>query len=168
MVFMYTKRMNMMNSQPRNEGEPSKGRRGFIRGALAGAASMYLGNKYLEKKKVVDDFYKRFEGQESNYNTAVEATILLINELDATNTKHVSISGTGHPNERIEILRNYLTRHLNTKNVGDKYSIRETILKQGYYDKDVLAMLNSEANYLSSTPKNNVPVDEKHDFLKRT
>lgn len=135
-----------------NQDVPEKGRRGFLRGVLAGAAGLYMGNKYIEKEKEINNFYKRFEGKEENYEVAAEAALLLMSEMKMSNLDHVPLSGTGHPNDRIEILRSYLTRHLNKKGVGDKYPFQKQIIENGVYTKENLYTINSAAGYYSKPP----------------
>ena len=148
----------MNTSQPgepgaMNDKEPS--RRGFLKTvgvALVGAGAALTGNKYLVEEKegsARDAFYLKFKNQEKSFQSAIEASLLLIAEMEAINIAKVSLSGTGHPNYRVEILRNFLTLHLNTKRVGNRYySIQRRILDQGYYDKEILLELSSQASHL--------------------
>lgn len=128
--------------------EPSKGRRGFLRGVVAGAVGLYVGNKYLEKEKQVNEFAERFEGKEKSYSVASEASLLLITEMTMSNIDSIRLSGTGHANDRVEILRTYLFRHLTTKGIGDKYSIQKEILEHGVFTKENLQAINQEAGML--------------------
>lgn len=135
-----------------NEEAPKQGKRGFIRGMIAGAVGLYVGNKYLKKEQEINNFYKQFEGKEGSYEVASEAALLLISEMKMSNLDNVLLSGTGNPNERIEVLRSYLTRHLNTKGIGNKYSFQKQIIEKGFYTKENLALINSAAGYFSQPP----------------
>ncbi len=130
-----------------NEEVPEKGRRGFLRGILAGAAGLYVGNKYLEKEKEINLFFKDFEGKEKNYEVAAKAALLLMSEMEMSNVHHVSLSGTGHPNNRIEVLRSYLTRHLNAQGIGNRYPFQKEIISGGAYTKENLQMIHNTAEY---------------------
>jgi hypothetical protein len=144
----------MKEHQPKpftNEESPQQGRRGFLRGVLAGAAGLYVGNKYLEREKEINAFYLRFKDKERSYEAASQAALLLMNEMDMSNLDHVSLSGTGYPNDRIEVLRTYLAQHLNTKGVGDKYPFQKQIMSSGVFTRENLLMLNATAGYLSQS-----------------
>ena len=147
----------MNTSQPgaMSNGEPS--RRGFLKTAgvvLAGVGGALIGNKYFAEEKEKNAFYLKFKNQEKSFLSAMEASTLLIAEMEAINIAKVSLSGTGHPNYRVEILRNFLTLHLTTQGVGSRYySIQKRILEQGYYDKEVLLEFNNEASHLLQSQK---------------
>lgn len=151
-----------------NEELPQKGRRSFLSGIVAGAAGLYLGNKYIEKEQEINNFYKRFEGKEENYEIAAEAALMLMSEMKMSNLDHVSFSGTGHPNDRIEILRTYLTRHLNKKGVGDKYPFQKQIINNGSYTKESLASINDAAMYFAHphVPQNPQTPQQAQDYSR--
>lgn len=158
---------NQQDSSPK-----SLPRRGFLKTLGIAAASMitggviqYEGNKYLIKEKELNDFFARFEGKEMSFIVAVDASNLLRAEMERDNIQTVTLSGTGHPNNRIEILRNFLTRHLQTKGIGDRYAVQKSIIEGGVYDKENLVLLTQQAQYFS-TQKETPPIPPKYEIEK--
>ena len=148
-----------------NNDKPNEGKRSFLRRVFVGAAAIAVGDKYLVSKDTkkseevnsekldqsiesANDLFNHFEGKERDYNFAVEATSILAKEMGDRITT-VRLSGTGHPNEKIEILRNYLSSHLNSKGIGDKYSSQKQIFAAGVFTKDNLQALHQEAKALA-------------------
>ena len=137
--------MATYNERDENGNIKPVGRRGFLRGVVATVASVALGYEIIkspdEKENVKEstgDLYERFKGQESNFFSARDAADLLCSELDVINKASVKISGDDAPNNRIEILRTFLTAHLQTKGVGEKYDHRDEIISRGIYNKNIL------------------------------
>lgn len=98
----------------KENGEPHEGRRNFLGGLIAGAVGLAGVNKFIvEPEKEKNDFYKKFEGREHMYDAAVSATQILLSEMNIDNLHRVAINGTGRTNYRVEILRDFLTTHLN-------------------------------------------------------
>lgn len=132
---------NPEKNTPQNNEPENPGRRGFIRGVLGGAIATALGakviNKYIEKEKQLNDLHTSFEGKENDYYKVNEAANMLIQEMSVTNIQRVKLSGIGSSNERIDILRDYLTRHLNSP-AGHKYIFRQQLLSFGYYTNESL------------------------------
>lgn len=141
------------NLSPNNEPE-NPGRRGFIRGILGGAMVTALGvkgvNKYIEKEKEINDLHAYFEGKENDFYIVNEAANMLIQEMRVANIQRVKLSGTGSSNERIDVLRDYLTRHLNSP-AGYKYSFKQELFSFGYYTKESLTdILNTTITIINS------------------
>jgi hypothetical protein len=76
---------------------------------------------------------------------ASEVVTMLMDEMKAAKVESVRLSGTGHPNNKIEILRTFLTNHLNSK-VGHKYDSREKILSEGVYTQKSLIEIMYEVS----------------------
>lgn len=132
-----------------NEKNPDEGRRKFLKGifGLSTLAAVGLaGNKYFEKEKEINELFEEFKGKEGDFSSASEATGKLLDELEKAGLVSVKVTGTGHSNERIDILRDFLTRHLNSES-GKRYgSLRESILKAGVYTKENLSALGQKAS----------------------
>ncbi len=117
-------------------------------GVLFGSALSATGlvfNKYQESEKKLNGLYVSLRGQEENFAKANEVAGLLMEEMKASKVESVRLSGTGHPNNKIEILRTFLTNHLNSK-VGHKYVSREKILSEGVYTQKTLVEIMYEAS----------------------
>ena len=146
---------------PSEDTKTKEDRRGFLRGAIAGVGALVLGDKYILKpEQEKNNFYKQFKGQEKNYDTAIEAIEFLIAEMKIENIAKVALSGTGHKNYRIEILRDFLTTHLNTKGIGEKYYTRKQVIEQGFYTREDLITLHGQAVGLS-TAKQEAPLENE-------
>ncbi len=146
---------NPEKNTPQNNEPENPGRRGFIRGVLGGAIATALGakgvNRYMEKEKQLNDLHTYFEGKENDYYKVNEAANMLIQEMSVTNIQRVKLSGTGSSNERIDILRDYLTRHLNSP-AGHKYPFKQELLSFGFYTKESLSDILS-ATVAITNPK---------------
>lgn len=133
------------NTPPSNEPE-NPGRRGFL-GKMIGAAALGTitvinSNKYMKQESEINNLYLSFKGKEGDIHKVNEATTLLIEEMNKENVNQVKITGTGHPNERIDILRDFLTKHLNSK-IGNKNPIKNKIFSSGVYTRDNLVEILS-------------------------
>lgn len=161
---------------PSSEEVPQKGRRGFLRGIIAGGVGLYVGNKYLEKEKELNKLFATFEGKQEDFSSVVNAMNGLIVEMHAENLTKVKLSGTGGTNEKINYLRDFITQHLTSK-VSTKYpqSIKELIFKSGFYSIDSLAELAKIANSVIKIPDLKFDAERKVDqnlkerpFIKTT
>jgi hypothetical protein len=145
-----------INSKKAQGENTSPTRRGFLKtiGAVAASAVTFgVGthqvNKYAIEERKLNDLFARFNGQEKSFLAASDAANLLIGEMEMENTATVNISGTSHPNNRIEILRNFLTQHLQTRGIGERYyDVQKSILSRGVYDKYSLIKLAEQAQHL--------------------
>lgn len=138
--------MNKFNEQPENAG-----RRGFLGSMLGGALAVVgvgLGaNKYMEAEKKLNDLHLSFKGEEENFSKAGEAASMLIEEMQKNNIETVKLSGN-HPNNTVEILRTFLTEHLNSV-VGKKYPSKDGLWTAGVYTKESLTTLIAESSALA-------------------
>ncbi len=123
----------MLEKSPHQQ--PNEGRRSFLKkvagiatAGIVGATLGIKGNKYLEREKELNKTFEFFNGHEEDFMFANKATHQLLSEMELENIARVKLSGTGHPNERITILRDFLTKHINTS-VGKKYTFRDLIIK---------------------------------------
>lgn len=143
--------MEQFPNNNNNEKNPDEGRRKFLKGifGLSTLAAVGLaGNKYIEKEKEINELFEEFRGQEANFSSVIEATNKLLDELEKAGLVSVKVTGTGHSNEKIDILRDFLTRHLNSE-PGKRYgNLRESILKAGIYTKENLSALGQRAKEL--------------------
>lgn len=139
-------------------------RRGFIRGVLAGAAALALGKEIIkspEGRESAGDLYERFKGQERNFFSARDAANLLSAEMEMENISYVKLSGDSPKNDRIGILRDFLTLHLNTKGVGEKYGNRDDIFSRGIYNKDNLLYISAVASAVLDYKYRAVPEEKQ-------
>ncbi len=136
---------NLEKNTPQNNEPENPGRRGFL-GKMFGAAALgtvaaMAGNKYikqeLENNNEINNLYLSFKDKENDIHKVNEATALLIEEMNKSSIDQVKISGMGHPNDRIDILRDFLTKHLNSK-IGNKYSFKNRIFSSGVYKREDL------------------------------
>jgi hypothetical protein len=119
-----------------------------VGGALAvGLASTVGINKYMEEEKL-NTLYTSFKGQEKNFGKAKEAAEMLRDEMVKNNIKAVKLSGTGHENNHIEILRTFLTSHIDSQ-TGNKYPFKNSLIIGGYYTKENLEAIIKKASVLS-------------------
>jgi hypothetical protein len=138
-----------------NTEDPKNGRRGFIRGIAAGVATLAGVNKFLVgPAKEKNDFYNKFRNNITNYDSVVSATQILLSEMNVTNMHRVELGDKEMPNYRIEILRDFLQTHLYLKGVGDRYTVSQKVLSQGYFTRDELVAINNEAAYLAPYQQN--------------
>lgn len=144
----------MLEQFPQNNNDkgPDGVRRKFLKGifGLSTLAAVSLaGNKYFEKEKETNELFERFKGKEGDFSSAVYATETLVSELEKANLVSVKVTGTGHSNEKIDVIRDFLTRHLSSE-FGKRYGgIRESVLRAGVYTKENLAVLGGKAKELS-------------------
>lgn len=150
------------------------GRRGFIRGVLAGAGALVLGKEILkspEGQESAGALYERFKGQEHSFSSAIDAANLLSAEMEMENISYVKLSGYSPKNDRIGILRDFLTRHLNTKGIGEKYGNKNDIFSRGVYNKDNLLYISAVASAILDHKYRAVPEEkqpaQKEDINKR-
>lgn len=140
---------NFANGVSKSDEPENPGRRGLLRGIVGGAVIGVLGvvgvNKYIQKENTLNNLYLSFKGEEENFSKAHEAADMLIHEMDKANIEKIKVSGTGSSNEQIDILRDFLTSHINS-HVGHKYTVRKELLDSGFYTKDTLAAISSEAS----------------------
>jgi hypothetical protein len=137
-----------------NSGLESPGRRGFLGDVgkmLAGAAAVTLGvtgNKYMDAEK--NSLLESLKGQEENPAKAYEVIGLLLAEMNNANPQltKIKLSSEDGPTDTIEILRDFLTHHLNS-HIGHKYSIKKEVVVSGYYTKENLSLLRITAGRLS-------------------
>ncbi len=138
------------------QGVPPLTRRQLLIAGLIPATPVFLSaiNKYLlpppEEER---NFSKQFEGQEHKYGVALKAIDMLISEMDNGGIKTVGLIGVKYRNYRIKVLGDFLTSHLKLRGVGDKYNIKEKIIKQGFYTKVDLVALREETINLNYTTK---------------
>lgn len=135
-------------------GPENEGRRGFLGKMLAGVAGVTLGgvavNKYMDAENKLNSLHESLKGQEENPAKAKEVIGLLLDEMNSANPplQKVRLSGTGAPNTTIDILRDFLTSHLNS-HIGHKYSIKKEVFESGYYTIENLSLLRITAGRLS-------------------
>ncbi|MDQ5962504.1 MAG: hypothetical protein QG653_311 [Patescibacteria group bacterium] len=146
--------MNEHAPQGRKDEKPNEGRRNFLKifgGAVAGSIVALKGNKYFEQEKELNKYHELFNGNEESFYYGNKAIGYLLYEMEVDNIARVKISGTGsgNVNERIVLLRDFLTKHLNSR-VGKKYlGVRDLILKDGVYTTDNLRVLLEVSQQLS-------------------
>lgn len=136
---MSSEKFSSKSNEPENPG-----RRGFIRSVLGGAALAAVGtagiNKYIESEQKINELSDHFKGKEEDVAVAQEAARMLIAEMDAaklTEVRLVSGQGAGFGTERLDILRDFLTQHLQSS-VGRKYPFQKEVIKNGVYTKEIL------------------------------
>lgn len=140
---------NFAKNGPEGEGLQDRSKRVFGKALVAGAAVATVGfgvNKYMEEEKL-NDLYASFKGQEQNFEKASEAATLLIEEMDKANIQKVKLMGN-HPNNRIEILRSFLTSHIDS-HTGSKYPFKNSLIISGYYTKENLEAIIKKASLLA-------------------
>lgn len=149
--------------------DPKEGRRNFLKifgGAVAGAALGIEGNKYFERRQELNKLHELFNGKEDSFYYANKAAGYLLNEMEVENISRVRLSSTGHPNERIEILRDFLTKHLNSS-AGKKYhQLRDDILKEGFYVKDSLIVLMQASQEIDAKERKKILEKHHEDILR--
>lgn len=114
-----------------------------VAGALVGTGV----NRYMEEEKL-NDLYSSFKGQEQNFEKASEAATLLIEEMNKANIQKVKLMGN-HSNNRIEILRTFLTQHIDS-HTGNKYPFKNSLIIEGYYTKENLEAIIKKASMFAS------------------
>lgn len=134
---------NFENNTLKNEG-----RRGFLEkigksltavtvGAFGTGLILNKTNKYAEAEKNNKELSESLEGKDQDFSKVRIIAASLLAEMDKNGIQEIKISG-GYQNNTIEILRNFITRHLESK-VGSVYSSREKIIISGVYTKqDIL------------------------------
>ncbi len=133
---------------PKN-GEPENPRRRmFLKGLVGGAALGALGaagvNVY-EHESDINQLNDYFKGKEGDIHAANEAASMLLEEMNVKNIERLALqSGTGIGLEtaRIDILRDFLTRHLQSP-VGSKYPFQKDVIKSGVYTREILVEILS-------------------------
>lgn len=116
-----------------------------VAGALVGTGI----NRYIEEEKL-NDLYSSFKGQEKNFEKAKEAAEMLIEEMDKAGITRVKLIGE-HPNNRIEILRTFLTSHIDSP-IGNRYPFKNSLIISGYYTKENLeAIIKRTALFTDKT-----------------
>ena len=146
--------MNEHAPQGGKEEKPNEGRRNFLKifgGALAGTALGLQGNKYFKQEKELNKYHELFNGNEESFYYGNKAIGYLLYEMEVDNIARVKILGTGsgNINQRIVLLRDFLTKHLNSRS-GKKYlGVRDLILKDGVYTIDNLRTLLQVSQELS-------------------
>ena len=157
-----------MESKPHNknnetgEGAKVEGRRNFLKGlGLLAGAGLVAGagvNKYIEKEKELNSFYKEYgpNADVEDLDKVSRACVLLREEIATQDTstqiiinKSVRLSGTGHPNEKIDILRNYIFRYLTSKHTPGG-AIKKDIVGKGIITVNDLDKLSA---FLKNSPK---------------
>ncbi len=130
-------------------------RRGFL-GKMVGAAlavgamgvvTNEVVNKYQEEEDL-NTLRNSLEGQGESFSKANGVAKMLLDEMVKGDIKAVKLSGEGHSNNRIEILRSFLTEHLNST-VGVKYESKKQLWAAGAYTKESLATLIAESSALA-------------------
>jgi hypothetical protein len=148
--------MNTFNQGgPENLKNPS--RRGFLGDvgkilagvvAVTAAATVVVkANKYMDAEK--NSLLESLKGQEENPKKAYEVIGLLLDEMNSANPplQKIRLSSEDGPTNTIEILRDFLTFHLNS-HIGHKYSIKKEVFESGYYTKENLSLLRLTADRL--------------------
>jgi len=150
------------------------GRRGFLRGVTATVIAGVLGHEIIkspEGHESAGALYERFKGQEHSFASARDAANLLTAEMEMENLSYVKLSGDFPKNDRIGILRDFLTLHLNTKGVGEKYGNKDDIFSKGIYNKDNLLYISAVASAVLDYKYRVVPEEkqpaQKEDINKR-
>lgn len=151
---------NFGKNTPQNNEPENPGRRGFIRGVLGGAIVTVFGvkgiNKYLENeiqeelKKPVEEMNQ--EGLNKYFGNDIEdlskvnhAVNIILIEMNKEGLDKISLnSGTNvlGGNGRLDVSRDFLTKHLNSK-VGSKYPVKGKIFSSRTYKKEDLVELLS-------------------------
>lgn len=131
------------NSRPEN---PK--RRDFLKilgvGAV-GALVAVKGNKILENKYEQEELMHKFKDQEWNFSRVHEAAGLLRKEIENPDNGISSVEpyGSWAPSSKIGILRDFLTRHMNSK-FGKHYSFSAAVRWNSPYTVDILVQLEEE------------------------
>ncbi|MCF7898412.1 MAG: hypothetical protein K9L31_00480 [Candidatus Pacebacteria bacterium] len=131
-----------MNTPENNSGGPSDPSRRSFLGKMFGVAAVGVvaavgGNKYIEEEKEIGSLMEHLSGQEENLAVVNEAATMLIDEMNKDNINEVKTFGTGHPNKRIDVLRTFLSKYLNSK-TGQKNQSRDKILNSGVFNRENL------------------------------
>lgn len=156
------------NEAPHNKKNPTdeekklQSRRNFLKGVGVGVAASLgatLGiNTFLKKEGEVNALYEEFgpNADIEDIDKVIRASEMLREEIlkedtstDIIINKSVRLSGTGHPNPKIDILRDYVRRYLNTRSHNEN-PLSEQILKKGTISINDLDKL---IPYLRSEPK---------------
>ena len=145
----------------KKEKEVREGRRNFLKavlgGAVVGATAVTGIDKIIKQKKESESLASLFEGQEENFLKANQAANMLINEMNIANVQRVRLFGDEPKNERIGFLREFLSKHLNSK-VGHRYYSKGGILAEGFYTADNLSRIMAESSMILDQ-KNYVNID---------
>lgn len=150
--FSYDK-LTTMSKLENNNSKNFNRREVVVGGALAvGLASVGV-NKYMEKDEL-DALYESLKGQEKNFGKAKEVAEMLKDEMVKNNIKAVRLSGTGHENNRIEILRTFLTQHIDS-HTGSKYPFKNSLIIGGHYTIENLEAIIKKASTLEGLGTNN-------------
>jgi hypothetical protein len=142
---------NFANKGPGSSESENSSRRGFLKKMLGGAltgvavvAGVRGVDKYVVGEDKLNELYASFEGKQEDFEKAHEAASMLMIEMEKSKVEKVRLSGEGNPNNKIEILRDFLTSHINS-HVGHKYSFREKFLVSGFYTKESLLAIQKES-----------------------
>ena len=144
---------NFIKNGPEGDKLQDPSKRVFGKTLVVGAVMATVGlgvNKYMEEEEL-NDLYSSFKGQEKNFEKAKEAATLLIKEMDKAHISKVKLIGN-HPNNRIEILRSYLTNHIDS-HTGSKYPFKNSLIISGYYTKENLNDVIRNASLFAADPE---------------
>jgi hypothetical protein len=148
----------MENKPMAQPNDPS--RRKFLKGALAGmvlgAGAGLVGNELARGTKELNRLFETFNGMEGDFMHVVKASNMLMAEMDLQNINTVKLSGTSHPNARIDFLRTFLTKHL-TSEAGKVYSFRDQLLQSGVYTRESLNAIGGAALYIINNSPSPIP-----------
>ena len=134
----------------------SAGRRGVIRAFVAGVAASVIGHKAIQNVgsiiKNVDEeneLFKKYEGKERELSFVMNAIEELLKELEQNNTFSVKMSSTQAPTPKIGILRDFLTLHLQQKDLVKHYDQKfiEELRVGGSYNINKLRILQAEIKF---------------------
>ena len=165
------------NFAPKNNGPENPGRRGFIRGTIAGLAGLTLAatgvNKYIEKEREeelkkspeemnIDELYVYFGKDVENFEKANHAAYIVLQEMnnpkmgDKKSVDRISIKqGINFfgfaENERLAIAKDFLVRHLNSK-AGHKHDVHDREMRKNIFATGFITRQDL-VNILSNTTK---------------
>jgi hypothetical protein len=137
-------KLKHMNNFAKNgqeaEGLQDPSKRAFTKGIVAGVALAAVGvaglNKYMVQESNNNELFSSLQGQEKNFEKVSEVAKMLIEEMDKNKLEKVKLLGS-HPNDRIEILRSFLTNHIDSP-IGNRYPFKNSLIISGYYTKENL------------------------------
>lgn len=139
---------NNKNNEPEN---PE--RRTILKAAtgatvLAGMGKM--GMEFAENENEVNKLYELLKGREHDAEFVNIAATMLLEEMNRENTESVRLvsgPGAGFGTGRIDILRDFLTKHLQSP-TGSKYPFQKEVIESGVYTRkslvDILSATTQE------------------------
>jgi hypothetical protein len=136
-----------------NSGPENQRRRDFIIKSAEVVVAVGLlaifGNRFMNEEEKLNATHEYFKNKEKDFGKAKEAAEMLIQEMENTEPKLERIKILGkHPNNRIEILRTFLTSHIDSHN-GSKYPFKNSLIISGYYTKENLEAIIEKATMLA-------------------